>query len=98
MVQHQFANMRDEVVWEEEKKIFGWQKEGIGIDSSAIGLIANITVLVGERILWEKLERKGYKLKMYKVYINDIFAIVWGVGRERPRGRKKNIERIEWVR
>jgi len=81
MLQHQFANMRDEVVWEEGKKIFGWQKEGIGIDSSAIGLIANITVLVGERILWEKLERKGYKLKMYKVYINDSDSMGGGEGK-----------------
>jgi hypothetical protein len=53
-----------------------WQKEGIGIGRSTSGPIANITVLVGERILLEKLKRESYKLKMYKRYIDDIVAIV----------------------
>ena len=81
--------VRDEGVGEAEKTSFYWQKEGIGIGSSANGLIANITVLVGERILLEKLEGEGYELKMYKIYIDDIFAIVEGGVGKGPETEKR---------
>ena len=68
MPQHHFVYVRDVGVGEAEKKIFHWQKEGIGIGSSASGPNADITALVGEQIILKKLEREGYKLKMYKRY------------------------------
>jgi len=92
MLQHQFVYVRDEGMGEAEKKIFYWQKEGIGIGSSASGPIADITVLVGERIMLEKLQGEGFKVKMYKRYIDDIFAMVEG-GVGKSLEAEKRIER-----
>ena len=72
-----------------EKKVFYWQKDGIGIGSSASGPIADITVLVGERITFKILEREGYNLKMYKRYIDDIFAIVEGGAGKGPEAEER---------
>jgi len=92
MLQHQFVYVRDEGAEVAEKKIFYWQKDGIGIVSSASGPIADITVLVGVRIVLKKLEREGYNLKKYKRYIDDIFAIVEGGAGKGPEAEKR-IER-----
>jgi len=86
MLQHQFVYVKDEGVGEAEKKIFNGQKEGIGIGSSASGAHAG---LEGEPKLLEKLEGKGYNLKMYKRYIYDIFVIVeGGVGKGREAEKR----------
>jgi len=57
MLQHQFVHVpercRDGRMGKHD---FCWQKEGFGTGSSASGPIADITVLVGERILLEKLD------------------------------------------
>ena len=92
MLQHQFVYVRDEGVGVVEKKNLYWQKDGTGIGSSASGPIADIMVLVGGQIVLKKLGREGYNLKMYKRYIDDIFAIVEG-GAGKGQEAEKRIER-----
>jgi len=60
---------------EKEEKIFYWQKEGVGIGNVASGALANGTLLVGERKMLKEMKEQGYRILLYKRYIDDILAI-----------------------
>ena len=75
MLEHQFVYVTSEGL-EGEEKIFYWQKEGIGIGSSASGAIANLTLVGGERIMLGKLKEEGHMILLYKRYMDDIFAVI----------------------
>ena len=75
ILEHQFVYVVF-VRLEGEEKMFYWQKEGIGIGSSASGAIANLTLVGGGRIMLEKLRANGHVILSYKRYMDDIFAVI----------------------
>ena len=52
-----------------------YQIQGIGIGSSASTLIANLTLLCGERKMLRRLWEKGFNILLYGRYIDDIFLV-----------------------
>ena len=53
-----------------------YQYEGLGIGSSCSGIIANVVMWVGEVVMLEKFENAGYRVDLYKRYLDDIFIIL----------------------
>jgi len=76
MLEQQFVYVRTEGKEDQEGKIAYWQKEGIRIGSSASGPIADVTVVVGERVMLKKPVQEGHRLLLYKRYKDDIFAVI----------------------
>ena len=48
---------------------------GISIGSSCSGILANLTLLMGEIDMLDRLETKGIVLSVYNRYVDDITAI-----------------------
>jgi len=74
-LQHQIVYVLSDEREEKEEKIFYWQKEGVGIGNVASGALANGTLLVGERKMLKEMKEQGYRILLYKRYIDDILAI-----------------------
>jgi len=62
------------------------QGEGIGIGSSCSGTLANLTLLMGEIDILDKLEREGIYLTLYSRYMDDI-SIITDVINKEDKGR-----------
>ena len=87
MLEHQFVIVGVEGGGDKggEREIFR-QGEGIGIGSSCSGTLANLTLLMGEMDMLDKLEREGIHLSLYNRYMDDISIIVDVVNQE-DKGR-----------
>ena len=72
-LEHQFVYILSE--GETEEKVFYYQKQGIGIGSSASGAIANLTLLAGEYDMIDRMKAGGLRIMLYKRYIDDIYCI-----------------------
>ena len=72
-LQHQIVYVLSDEREEKEEKILYWQKEGVG--NVASGALANSTLLVGERKMLKEMKEQGYRVLLYKRYIDDILAI-----------------------
>ena len=66
-LEHQFVHVLSE--GEAEEKVFYYQKQGIGIGSSASGAIANLTLLAGEYAMLERMRAGGLRIMLYKRYL-----------------------------
>ena len=69
--EHQFSS----TIGKEGDKTVGRQVTGISIGSSCSGILANLTLLMGEIDMLERLETKGVVLSTYNRYVDDITAI-----------------------
>ena len=87
MLEHQFVIVGIEEGGEKggEREIFR-QGEGIGIGSSCSGTLANLTLLMGEIDMLDKLEREGIYMKLYSRYMDDI-SIITDVMNKEDKGR-----------
>ena len=87
MLEHQFVIVGVEGGGEKggEREIFR-QGEGIGIGSSCSGTLANLTLLMGEIDMLDKLEREGIYLSLYNRYMDDISIIADMINKE-DKGR-----------
>jgi hypothetical protein len=90
-LEHQFVYVLSE--GEAEEKVFYYQKQGIGIGSSASGAIANLTLLAGEYAMLERMRTGGLRIMLYKRYIDDIYCIA--VKREGEGAGGKMMQRLE---
>ena len=71
MVEHQFCT----TIGKEGEKTFWRQMTVISIGSSCSGILANLTLLMGEIDMLDRLETKGTVLSTYKRYVDDITGI-----------------------
>ena len=87
MLEHQFVIVGIEGGGERggEREIFR-QGEGIGIGSSCSGTLANLTLLMGEIDMLDKLEREGIYMSLYSRYMDDI-SIIADVMNKEDKGR-----------
>ena len=71
MLEHQFCSTVGK-----DGEITVWrQVTGISIGSSCSGILANLTLLMGEMDMLERLETKDIFLSTYNRYVDDITAI-----------------------
>ena len=87
MLEHQFVIVGIEGGGEKggDREIFR-QGEGIGIGSSCSGTLANLTLLMGEIDMLDKLEREGIYMSLYSRYMDDI-SIIADVMNKEDKGR-----------
>jgi hypothetical protein len=90
MLEHQFVIVGIEGGGEKggDGEIFR-QGEGIGIGSSCSGTLANLTLLMGEIDMLDKLEREGIYMSLYSLYsryMEDI-SIIADVMNKEDKGR-----------
>ncbi len=87
MLEHQFVIVGIEGGGEKggDREIFR-QGEGIGIGSSCSGTLANLTLLMGEIDILDKLEREGIYMSLYNRYMDDI-SIITDVMNKEDKGR-----------
>ena len=71
MLEHQFCS----TVGKDGKKTIWRQVTGISIGSSCSGILANLTLLMAEIDMLDKLETQGIILSAYNRYVDDITAI-----------------------
>ena len=71
MIEHQFCS----TIGEKGKTTIWRQVTGVSIGSSCSGILANLTLLMGEIDMLESLETKGIVLSTYNRYVYDITAI-----------------------
>ena len=71
MLEHQFCS----TIGKKGEKTVWRQMTGISIGSSCSGILANLTLLMGEIDMLDKLETKGIVLSAYNRYVDDITAI-----------------------
>ncbi len=71
MLEHQFCSK----VGKEGEKTVWRQVTGISINSSCNGILANLTLLMTEIDMLDRLETKGIILSTYNRYVDDITAI-----------------------
>ena len=90
-LEHQFVYVLSE--GETEEKVFYYQKQGIGIGSSASGAIANLTLLAGEYAMLDRMEAGGFRIILYKRYIDDIYCIA--VRKEGEGAGGRMMQRLE---
>ncbi len=87
MIEHQFCSTigrdgeKTETVWR--------QVTGISIDSSCSGILANLTFLMAEMDMLDRLETKGIVLGTCNRYVDDITSIV-DVKEKNKTGELKN--------
>ena len=71
MLEHQFCSTVGK-----DGKITVWRQViGISIGSSCSGILANLTLLMGEIDMLDRLEARGIVLSTYNRYVDDITAI-----------------------
>ena len=87
MLEHQFVIVGVEGGGEKggEREIFR-QGEGISIGSSCSDTLANLTLLMGEIDMLDKLEREAIYLSLYNRYMDDISTITDMINKE-DKGR-----------
>jgi hypothetical protein len=71
MLEHQFCS----TVGKDGEKMIWRQVTGISIGSSCSGILANLTLLMAEIDMLDKLETQGIRLSAYNRYVDDITAI-----------------------
>ena len=71
MLEHQFCS----TIGKQGEKTVWRQVTGISIGSSCSGILANLTLLMGEIDMLGRLETKGVVLSIYNRYVDDITAI-----------------------
>jgi hypothetical protein len=71
MLEHQFCS----TIGKDGKKTVWRQVTGISIGSSCSGILANLTLLMAEIDMLDKLETQGIILSAYNRYVDDITAI-----------------------
>jgi len=71
MLEHQFCS----TIGKKGEKTVWRQMTGISIGSSCSGILANLTLLMGEIDMLDRLETKGIVLSTYNRYVDDITAI-----------------------
>ena len=71
MLEHQFCS----TIGKKGEKTVWRQMTGISIGSSCSGILANLTLLMGEIDMLDRLETKGIVLSAYNRYVDDITAI-----------------------
>ncbi len=87
MLEHQFVIVGVEGGGKKggERKILR-QGEVIGIGSSCSGTLVNLTLLMGEIDMLDKLEREGIYLVLYSRYMDDIRIITDVINKEDKGG------------
>ena len=71
ILEHQFCS----TIGKQGEKTVWRQVTGISIGSSCSGILANLTLLMGEIDMLGRLETKGVVLSIYNRYVDDITAI-----------------------
>jgi hypothetical protein len=82
MLEHQFCS----TVGKEGEKTVWRQMTGISIGSSCSGILANLTLLMGEIDMLDRLEAKGIVLSTYNRYVDDI-TVVSDVREKKEKGK-----------
>jgi hypothetical protein len=82
MLEHQFCS----TIGKKGEKTVCRQMTGISIGSSCSGILANLTLLMGEIDMSDRLETKGIVLITCKRCVEDI-TVISDVGQKKEKGK-----------
>jgi hypothetical protein len=83
MLEHQFCS----TLGKKEEKTVWRQMTGISIGASCSGILAKLTLLMGEIDMLDRLETKGIVLITYNRYVDDKSVIISDVREKNEKGK-----------